>query len=415
MKQPVSARKAAIVLAIILLVAMAARIGCIALWYMGPNTYSDDNGYLTSGVVFANTGYVAYGGPNVQTSAICYGMPLMLGALLTIFGATPGGLIASHIVFSFFGLFTILAAYLLATMLSGRCAGLIAAALCAVHPTLIMANAVFLTETPYMCFNLFAIYFLMRWAKEDRFGCFWGGVACMCAAATFKGLALLALLATVPGLVRRRVSVRRWLPKALLAATVFVLCFLPWWVRNMQVTDSFVPFTSNRGDIKLLGSFDGIGCPEGSYEETILALDSEAWEQSYQEDTMRRFDIRGEVGKERLSQWFRQAPVGFLITHLLYKPLKLTLLNWAPLDLLPERLCTAFWWLCLALAGWGLLSQKRRSGVIFDGTVLYLLAATFATAIYAPLSRYGGPHIPIWLVYAGIGCADSLCRTRQKK
>lgn len=390
MKQPISARKAAIVLAIILMVAMAVRIGCIALWYMGPNTYSDDNGYLTSGVVFANTGYVAYASPDVQTSAICYGMPLTLGALLTVFGATPGGLIASHIAFSFFGLFTILAAYLLATMLSGRCAGLITAALCAVHPTLIMANAVFLTETPYMCLNLFAIYFLMRWAKEDHFGCFWGGVVCMCAAATFKGLALLA-------------------------ATAFVLCFLPWWVRNMQVTDSFVPFTSNRGDIKLLGSFDGIGCPEGSYEETILALDREAWEQSYQEDTMRRFDIRGEVGEERLSQWFRQAPVGFLITHLLYKPLKLTLLNWTPLDLLPEWLCTAFWWLCLALAGWGMMSQKRRSGVILDGTVLYLLVATFATAVYAPLSRYGGPHIPIWLVYSGIGCADILCRTRQKK
>ena len=46
-------RRAALVLAVLLALGLALRVAAIVPYAMGPNTYSDDNGYLTSGITFA--------------------------------------------------------------------------------------------------------------------------------------------------------------------------------------------------------------------------------------------------------------------------------------------------------------------------------------------------------------------------
>lgn len=127
----------------------------------------------------------------------------------------------------------------------------------------------------------------------------------------FKGLGLLALVAPAALLLRRRENLRPWLLRACAALAAFVLLFIPWWVRNGLLTGEFVPFTANRGDIQLMGSYIGFGYPEGTYEEAVLQSDREAWEQGYQDDMERRFARRGEMGKERLWQWFTENPLAF--------------------------------------------------------------------------------------------------------
>ena len=404
----ISARRAAAILAALLAVGLALRIAAIVPFAMGPNTYSDDNGYLTSGVTFARTGYVAYADPGLQTSAIGPGMPVVLGMLLRLTGADAHGLVAAHIAFSCFGLLTAIAAYLLGELLCSRGAGLLAAALCALDPSLISTNILFLTESPYMCLNLFAMYGFVRCAREWNFKCYWTGVACMCAAALFKGLALLVAVAAVAVLVRRRVRAAIWLPRVAVAALAFVLLFTPWWVRNGKVVGGFVPFTANRGDIQLMATYEGIGCPEGSYEDAVLLSDKEAWEQGYQDDMERRFARRGEMGKERMLQWLREAPLGFIATHLLYKPLKLTVQHMNTVDLLPDRLMALWWGRCLAAAvGWLVCPRMGgKAGLGYYAPAIYLLAATMITAFYVPLPRYGAPHVPVWLFYTAAGGAD---------
>lgn len=410
----ISARRAAGVLAVLLVIGLALRMAAILPFAMGPNTYSDDNGYITSGVTFARTGYVAYADPGLQTSAIGPGMPVLLGLLLRLTGTDAQGLAAAHIAFSCFGLLTAIAAYLLGDMLCSRGAGMLAAGLCAVDPSLISTNILFLTESPYMCLNLFAMYGFVRCSREWDFKSYWAGVACMCAAALFKGLALLVAVAAAAVLARRRVKAAAWLPKAAVAALAFVLLFIPWWVRNASVGGGFVPFTANRGDIQLMATYEGFGCPEGTYEEAVLQCDKEAWEQNYQYDMERRFARRGEIGRERMAQWLREAPVRCVASHLLYKPLKLTLQHMNTVDLLPDRLMALWWWLCLAVAVWGLLCPRMggRVGRGYYAPAVYLLVATMVTAFYVPLPRYGVSHMPIWLFYTGAGGADLMRRLR---
>ena len=87
-----------------------------------------------------------------------------------------------------------------------------------------------------------------------------------------------------------------------------------------------------------MGSYIGFGYPEGTYEEAVLQSDREAWEQGYQDDMERRFARRGEMGKERLWQWFTENPLAFVASHLLYKPLALTVSHLRTVDLMPDRL-----------------------------------------------------------------------------
>ena len=412
-KDGISARTAAVVLAVILLLGFAFRAWIILPYGLGPNTFSDDNGYLTGGITFANTGYISYADADKQTTATCVGMPFTIGALVSLFGYTPSGVIAAHLAFSCFSLVTALVVYLLAQMLHSRLAGLFATAICALEPGLASLSCVFLTETPYICLNLLALYCFVRCAREWHFGCFWGGVASMIAAALFKGLALLVALAVIPVLWRRRLSIRRWLPKVCIAALAFVLCFAPWWVRNYAVLGEFVPFTANRGDIQLMGSYIGVGYPEGTYDEKILELDAEAWNEGFQADTERRFARRGEVGKERLGQWFRENPVAFVFSHVIYKPFVLATGHFQPVYVVPQKLANLAWWGCLLVAVWGVLGARKKQD--FHAPLFYLLIASLITGIYAPLARYGTPYVPLWMMYAGCGAADLVERIRRKR
>lgn len=412
----ISSRKAAVFLTMILLLGFLLRLWIILPYSLGPNSFSDDNGYLTGGITFANTGYISYANADKQNTAICVGMPFTLGALFSLFGYTPMGLTAAHLAFSCISLLTAVGVYMMSDLLRSRFCGLIAAALCALEPSLASLSCVFLTETPYLCLNLFAMYFFLRCTREWNFGSFWAGIACMIAAALFKGLALMVVLTVIPIIVRRRLSVRKWLPKLGIGAVVFVLCFAPWWVRNFKLLNEFVPFTANRGDIQLLGSYIGVGYPEGTYDEMVVQLDAEAWIEGYQEDGERRFARRGEVGKERLAQWFSENPVGFLYSHVVYKPFVLITEHFQPIHVIPERLGYLLWWGCLVFALWGLICPRFGAAVKPDyyAPAFYLLLAIFVTAIYAPMPRYGTPYIPILLFYTGSGIGDLAGRLQKK-
>ena len=83
------------------------------------------------------------------------------------------------------------------------------------------------------------------------------------------------------------------------------------------LTGEFVPLHRQPGRHTAHGApYIGFGYPEGTYEEAVLQSDREAWEQGYQDDMERRFARRGEMGKERLWQWFTENPLAFVASHL---------------------------------------------------------------------------------------------------
>lgn len=414
----IAASRARIGLLLIFLLGAALRLIVTLGTPMGLNGFSDDNAYISGAAVFAKTGYVTYGLPDTRSGVVGAGMPLLLGLLFTVFGYQPTGLTLSHIAFSMIGLCTAYGGYQLGALLHSRRAGVLAAAVLALEPGLIAANCLFYTETPYMCLNLFGLLLLVRCARKWRLPLFLAGVLCVCGAAAFKGLALLAPLCVLPLAFRRGAKLKSVLGLSALGVLIFGLVFLPWCVRNKQVVGDFVPFPTSQGDQKLLGSYVGVGYPPGTYAQGIAELDTDAWVNGYQADTYRRIASRGAYAQERLNQWLRTNPLEFAYTHLIYKPLTLLSMRDYPAKVfaLPKRAVQYAWVGVLALGLWGLTFGApkriaRQAG--FFTPALYLALAALATAMYVPLERYNTPHTPFIALYAAVGLCDLWGRVRR--
>ncbi len=410
-KADLTTRTANIVLCAALGLGLLLRVFMILSDPMGPNTFSDDNAYINSAAVFVKTGYITYAQPDIQSGVLGAGMPLLLGLLFLMFGYQSLGLLLSHMAFAVIGLFTAFGGYLLGQLLHSRRVGVIAAVFLALEPGLIATNCIFFTETPYMCLNLFALYTLLRCTQKWRLSTFLGGIACVCGAAAFKGLSLLVPICVGLYLLKRRVPLRRWLPRAAIAALLCTLVFLPWCIRNLEVVGTFTPFPVSQGDQKLLGSYIGIGCPEGSYQDAITELDAQAWQEGYQEDTYRRISLRGRYADARIIFWFQENPFGFIVTHLFYKPVSLLLMDFYPHQVLglPERCVQALWWIAVTLAIWGLSMGRPRKSErtrFFYFPAIYIAFALLLTAMYVPIARYNSAHMPIVLIYASVGLCD---------
>jgi 4-amino-4-deoxy-L-arabinose transferase-like glycosyltransferase len=147
-----------------------------------------------------------------------------------------------------FGAVTIVALGLLGRRLAGERAGLVAAGIGAVYPTLIVADGALMSETLYgtlVALALLAAYRLVDAPSVGR-ALVLGAVTGL--AALTRGEALLLLPLVLIPLVWRH---RAWRPQGLTAAAIAVVAFAvvlaPWTVRNWIVFDRPVVIATNSG------------------------------------------------------------------------------------------------------------------------------------------------------------------------
>jgi 4-amino-4-deoxy-L-arabinose transferase-like glycosyltransferase len=150
---------------------------------------------------------------------------------------------AQRLAGSVFGAVTILALGLLGRRLAGDRAGLIAAAIAAVYPTLIAADGALMSETLYgalAALTLLAAYRLVEAPGVGR-ALALGAVAGLAALTRGEALALLPLV-LIP-LLRRPAGPRA----ALIALLAFAVVLTPWTVRNWITFDRPVLIATNSG------------------------------------------------------------------------------------------------------------------------------------------------------------------------
>lgn len=150
---------------------------------------------------------------------------------------------AQRLAGSVFGAVTILALGLLGRRLAGERAGLIAAGLAAVYPTLIAADGALMSESLYGA--LAAVTLLLAYRLVDEPGAgraiALGAVAGL--AALTRGEALVLLPLALIGVLRRPAGPRA----ALVALLAFAVVLTPWTVRNWITFDRPVLVATNSG------------------------------------------------------------------------------------------------------------------------------------------------------------------------
>jgi 4-amino-4-deoxy-L-arabinose transferase-like glycosyltransferase len=197
---------------------------------------------------FATSALTAHGGPTATRPPL---FPATLAAVYKVVGVTPAKTRwrAGRLLEALLGAAAVLLIGLIAIRLFGPLPGLVAAAIAAVYPPLVLVGTSLLSESLFIPLELGAVWAALvhrdsvhrlRWAVL-------GGVLLGLAALTRgNGLALVIPLALLVWDARPWRSWRSWrAPLALIAATVLVL--VPWTVRNYDQFGRLVPVTTEPG------------------------------------------------------------------------------------------------------------------------------------------------------------------------
>jgi 4-amino-4-deoxy-L-arabinose transferase-like glycosyltransferase len=244
-------------LATIALLGLAIRITQILLFAPWPPEKFDDQLYystvanaLAEGHGFVRPAELFTGAPLVPTAERAPLYPLVL-AIPSVMGITDGD--AHRFVSALAGTGTIVVLGLLTRRLAGPLAGVLAAGLAAIYPTLIAADGALMTEALFGLLIASALLAAYRLVDVPNFGraAVLGVLLGLAALTRGEGLLFLPLL-LVP-VVRRPSGLRA---AAVVAATCVVV-IAPWTIRNWTLFDRPILIATEAGE-----TLAGSNCPD---------------------------------------------------------------------------------------------------------------------------------------------------------
>lgn len=174
--------------------------------------------------------------------------PPLYPLALAVVHLVGGGWTAERLLGALFGVVSVLLIYLIVRRLWGRPTALLAAAIAAIFPPLVILNASLLSESPFIPLVLLTALAVLEYRSTKRLR--WAiaaGALCGLAALT-RTNGLLLVVAVVPGVFVTRPSRSR----AALAAPIAVLVaaavtVAPWVIRNTVVFHRFVGISTQSG------------------------------------------------------------------------------------------------------------------------------------------------------------------------
>jgi 4-amino-4-deoxy-L-arabinose transferase-like glycosyltransferase len=242
-----------------LLVLLAVILVVRVLWAVlstPPVVEKDSAFYEHAARWFMDSGAFAIGDSMRPSAWVMPGYAFFLGILHWVFGTGSGSLVAIRVVQAVLSVLTIYVLYRLTLRLrGGRRLGLTFVVLAGLYPPFTFASSYILTEVLYTFLLCLLVLFGIRLIDTASWSnAIWFGVAL--ALSTYVRPAGV-LWAVIPFLLLlRKVPFRRVAAVSAVALVVFCVCMSPWWIRNAQVYDRFVPFSTSGSDTMLKGTYE---------------------------------------------------------------------------------------------------------------------------------------------------------------
>ena len=183
--------------------------------------------------------------------------PYLLGGVYVVAGDSP---VAGRIVAAFLGSLAVWLVFLVACRVWDRRVGLVAAALAAVWPSLVLTSNAIMSENLFLplVLSIVLVVLVIRERRAPPWGLLvLAGVLCGLAALT-RVIGLALVLPVAVGVWRGRgEGLGRALAKPAVVALAAVLTVLPWTVRNTLEFDRFVPLATQEG-FNLYGTYNPV-------------------------------------------------------------------------------------------------------------------------------------------------------------
>ncbi|MGZ4276683.1 MAG: glycosyltransferase family 39 protein [Solirubrobacteraceae bacterium] len=219
----------------------------------------DDHSYLMHAVALVNTGaYPVYDvrGLDIQTAYRAPGFPVVLATARALLGPELSG---ARVVQVLIGALVVALVGVVARQLWGPRTALVATAIAAVSPLLVIYDASLISEPLFVALELAAVACALH--AHGRTG--WAVAAGLLAGAGALtrpiGLFLLFALALCAG--GRRAAL------AMIAAGL--LAIAPWTIRNFDTMHAFVPISTEAGNT-LAGTYNDVSAKDGRWRDPRL-------------------------------------------------------------------------------------------------------------------------------------------------
>jgi 4-amino-4-deoxy-L-arabinose transferase-like glycosyltransferase len=366
---------------------------------------SDDRGYLESARILAEEGRFTYNDPDRSTLFITPALPGVLALLYKVVG---GGELLPQ-TFRVLQAGMVLAALYLLFLIGRRIfnerAAFWAVAAISFYPPLWLMSMFIFTESLFVLFLLLLVYTALRAMEEPEprwalaFGFVW-------AAAVY----VRPTIALWPGLVflfylyRVKLPWRKLVRCGLITSLVFVLCLMPWWVRNYQVSDGhFIPLTKSGGNPLLLGTYPFTVPALFMEEQRTWHTTNDQWINDEQDTTRAVERIKEGFSREPLlyTSWYTVGKLALFWGDVFY---------WMPLPGVPLALAVLYHYGLLALGAVGMYRSRKRPGV--QMIILLFGYMSLLHMIYLAHSRYSAPLMPLMAMFAAAYLTDRITTDR---
>jgi len=389
---------------ILLVVALALRLAMAGFWQHlcgdKPFFFPDSDTYWTLARTIAKSEAYEYNGMKIHRMP---GYPVLLAPLF-YFGGDHPPVMTARIQNCLIGTISVAIVGGIAFLLfRDKKIALLAGWLVAVDPLNIVMSAMVLTEAPFCLAMLLQIALWIVAFNEEKYRIVTACVSGLAAAAAVyvrPDWLYFVPFATMIGSVLAPLDVKRILTTGTVIILVVAVCLLPWWIRNYQITGTFVTTTLQVGP----SLYDGLnpkadGGSDMAFVEEFYNAELKLFPENVPQQTLER----------RLNAKMRQAAIDWACEHP-ELAFKLATSKFARLwNIWPNEPSLAHWLVKLVVTCTyvpvlvlGLIGAVRSLGRDFSVRILWV-PAVYITAlhvIFVSSLRYRAPAMLCFAILA---------------
>lgn len=371
---------------------------------------NDDVKYIQSAKLLINEGVLAYNSGEEPSTFIMPLFPIMLAGFMKVFGQGDAAIVAFRLFQCLQQAASIYFIYIIARYMFNSRAAIIACIISALYWPDYFSSGVILTESTFRLAILALIAISIK-AVQHRGAGWYVFIGVMVAfAAYFKPHASLYPAIFLVLWWKERYSFREMVRSMMYIGAAYIVCLVPWWIRNWLTFHQFIIFTTSGGSPFLLGTRIDWNLPSADFFKLYPQYDPKTvFEGSDSNAVAKGLDI--------LKYGFTYEPLKYLHWYTVGKFYNLYMIPyyWRPIWPFGKSLMFGIQYVLVWVSLLGLVWAMIRQS--FAKMLPVLLTLCYFTVIYVPFvafSRYGYPNMVLFIMFAAY-LIDQLLNLKKKR